>query len=65
MSEVRYVVNVIVYEDGHRDVIWDSSVSNEDCYTALKMVTQDMENAFGMNPKPTPPKGPSKITRLK
>lgn len=64
MSDVRYVVNVIVYEDGHRDVIWDSSVSEQDCYLALKQVTEDMENAFGMTPPP-PPKGPTKITRLK
>ncbi|WP_067620970.1 hypothetical protein [Alicyclobacillus acidiphilus] len=66
MSGVRYVISVIVYEDGHRDVIWDSSVADEDCYTQLKQVTQDMENAFGITPPtpPNPPKGP-KITRLK
>lgn len=64
VSEVRYVVNVIVYEDGHCDVIWDSSVTDEDCYRALKQVTQDMENALGVNP-PTPPRKPPTITRLK
>ncbi|WDL98319.1 hypothetical protein [Alicyclobacillus sp. ALC3] len=65
MSEVRYVLNVIVYEDGHRDVIWDSSVSMEDCYRELKQVTDDLEEALGMNPTPTPPKKQAKITRLK
>lgn len=64
MSDIRYVVNVIVYEDGHCDVIWDSSVADEDCYRALKQVTQDMENALGHNPPPNPPKKPT-ITRLK
>ena len=68
MSEIRYVATMIVYEDGHRDVIWDSSVSMEDCYTQLKQVTQDLENALGINPPPTPPTSPKKqatITRLK
>ena len=65
MSEIRYVANVIVYEDGHRDVIWDSSVSLEDCYKELKLVLQDLENALGVNPPPTPPKKQAKITRLK
>ncbi|GEO24313.1 hypothetical protein AAC03nite_00980 [Alicyclobacillus acidoterrestris] len=67
MSDVRYVVNVIVYEDGHCDVIWDSSVSDEECYEALKQVTKDMENAFGINPPtpPTPPRKPPTIKRLK
>lgn len=64
MSDVRYVASVIVYEDGHRDVIWDSSVSMEDCYRELKQVTQDMEASLGMN-SPTPPKRPNNITRLK
>lgn len=65
MSEIRYVTTVIVYEDGHRDVIWDSSVSMEDCYNQLKQVTQDLENALGLNPPPNPPKKQATITRLK
>lgn len=67
VSDVRYVANIIVYEDGHRDVIWDSSVSLEDCYMQLKQVTEDMEASLGVNP-PTPPTSPKKsatITRLK
>lgn len=64
MSEIQYVVSVIVYEDGHCDVIWDSSIPPEACYAALKQVTIDMEAALGNNLPPTPPKGP-KITRLK
>ncbi|MFD1677450.1 hypothetical protein [Alicyclobacillus fodiniaquatilis] len=66
MSDIRYVTNVIVYEDGHCEVIWDSSVSMEDCYSALKQVTQDLEAALGN--RPTPPTSPKKtptITRLK
>ncbi|QQE80576.1 hypothetical protein [Alicyclobacillus sp. SO9] len=66
MSDVRYVTNIIVYEDGHVDVIWDSSVSDEDCYRALKQVTDDMEAALGHNQPPTPPKNtPPTIRRLK
>ncbi|MCF8565447.1 hypothetical protein LLE49_12035 [Alicyclobacillus tolerans] len=65
MSDIRYVATVIVYEDGHRDVIWDSSVSMEDCYNELKQVTQDLENALGINPPPTPPKKTATIKRLK
>lgn len=64
MSEIQYVVNVIVYEDGHCDVIWDSSVSPEVCYEAMKQVTNDMEAALGNNPPPKPTK-PSPLTRLK
>lgn len=64
MSDIRYVANVIVYEDGHCDVIWDSSVSDEDCYKTLKQVTQDMELALGVNPPTQPPKPPT-IKRLK
>lgn len=65
MSDVRYVVNLIIYEDGHSDVIWDSSVSDEDCYRALKQVTEDMGAALGQT-DPTPPKNtPPRITRLK
>lgn len=65
MSDIRYVATMIVYDDGHRDVIWDSSVSMEDCYRELKQVTQDLEDALGNNSPPTPPKKQSKITRLK
>lgn len=65
MSEIRYVATMIVYEDGHRDVIWDSSVSMEDCYLQLKQVTQDLGDALGNNPPPTPPKKQATITRLK
>lgn len=64
MSGVRYVASVIVYEDGQRDVIWDSSVSMEDCYRELKQVTEDMEASFG-DDTPTPPKKSATITRLK
>ncbi|WAH38317.1 hypothetical protein [Alicyclobacillus dauci] len=62
---VRYVASIIVYEDGQRDVIWDSSVSMEDCYRELKQVTEDMEAALGNNNPPNPPRKPAKITRLK
>lgn len=65
MSDIRYVATVIVYEDGHRDVIWDSSVSMEDCYVQLKQVTQDLENALDKTPPPTPSKKSSPIIRLK
>jgi hypothetical protein len=65
MSDIRYVATVIVYEDGHRDVIWDSSVSMEDCYQELKQVTQDLENEMGFDQPPTPPKKHATITRLK
>ncbi|MCL6452569.1 MAG: hypothetical protein K6T78_02955 [Alicyclobacillus sp.] len=64
MGEIQYVINVMVYEDGHCEVLWDSSVSMEACYTALKQVTDDLEEALGKNPPPSPPKT-AKITRLK
>lgn len=63
MSGIRYVTSVIVYEDGNRDVIWDSSVSMEDCYMQLKQVTQDMEASLD-NDQPTPPK-PKKSATIK
>lgn len=65
MSDIRYVATVIVFENGHRDVIWDSSVSMEDCYNELKQVTNDLENALGINPPPNSPKKQPTITRLK
>lgn len=65
MADVQYVVNIIVYEDGHRDVIFDSSVALEDCYNHLLQVTVDMEAALGNRTPPTPPKHSPKITRLK
>ncbi|MDQ0188853.1 hypothetical protein JI721_12350 [Alicyclobacillus cycloheptanicus] len=60
MSEVRFVVNVIVYEDGHFDVIWDSSVSAEDCQRVLAAAAHDMAP-----PPPTPTHERPTIKRLK
>ncbi|GLG01495.1 hypothetical protein Alches_15340 [Alicyclobacillus hesperidum subsp. aegles] len=64
MSDIQYVISVIVYEDGHCDVMWDSSVPMEHCYEALKQVTDDMAGSIAPKP-PTPPKQSPKITRLK
>lgn len=65
MSDIQYVTSVIVFEDGHCEVMWDSSVSMEECYRALKQVTQDLENALGNTPPPPKPTKPATITRLK
>ncbi|WP_206831916.1 hypothetical protein [Alicyclobacillus fructus] len=64
MSEIQYVISVIVYEDGHCDVMWDSSVPMEHCYEALKQVTDDMAEALGPKP-PAPQNQGAKILRLK
>ncbi|MBF8378951.1 hypothetical protein IW967_13935 [Alicyclobacillus mali] len=64
MSDIQYVISVIVYDDGHCDVMWDSSVPMEQCYEALKDVTDDMATALA--PKtPAPQNDGGKILRLK
>lgn len=59
MSEIRFVANVIVYEDGHFDVIWDSSISGEVCQRVLEQAAREMA------PAPNPDNNKPTIKRLK
>ncbi|GEO24303.1 hypothetical protein AAC03nite_00880 [Alicyclobacillus acidoterrestris] len=53
MSDIQHVASIIVYKDGHRELLWDASVSMEEWYNEFKQATKDLEKALNQQQRDT------------